>query len=139
MVRRLVKFLLKKISARGWIIAWVLWVIVLCVLSSLPQNKVHLPPFSNSDKVAHFFYFAAGAGLFAAFLRVLGSPAWQTFIFTLLAMAFVGAADEFHQLYTPGRSGADIGDWTADVSGAFLGILLTLFIFRNSGKSKKEN
>jgi VanZ family protein len=139
MVRRLVKFLLKTFSARGWIIAWVFWLIVLCWLSSLPQSKVHLPAFQNSDKVAHFFYFAAGAGIFTAFLRVLGSPIWQTFVFTLLAMALVGAADEFHQLYTPGRSGADIGDWTADVSGAFLGILLTLFIFRNSGKPKKEN
>jgi len=139
MVRRLVKLLLKTVSARGWIIAWVFWVIVLCVLSSLPQNKVHLPAFPNSDKVAHFLYFAAGGGLFAAFLRGLGSPVWQTFLLALLAMAIVGAADEWHQIYTPGRSGADIGDWTADVSGAFLGILLTLFIFRNSGKPKIEN
>ena len=139
MVRRLVKVLLKTLSARGWIITWVFWLIILCVLSSLPQSKVHLPPFPNSDKMAHFFYFAVGAGILTAFLRVLGLPAWRTFLFTLLAMAFVGAADEFHQLYTPGRSGADIGDWTADVSGAFLGILLTLFIFRNSGKPKIEN
>src|SRR6478752_2559449 len=56
MFRRFVKVLLKTISARGWIISWVLWLIILCVLSSLPQSNVHLPSFPNSDKVAHFLY-----------------------------------------------------------------------------------
>jgi VanZ family protein len=51
-------------------------------------------------------------------------------------MAVVGAADEIHQMWTPGRSGADVGDWTADVVGSAIGIAcLSLLYARRSAKS----
>ena len=40
--------------------------------------------------------------------------------------------DEFHQLFTPGRSGGDVGDWIADTFGAFCGVLLMGWIVRKN-------
>jgi hypothetical protein len=36
------------------------WVVTLWMLSSLPGQDIHLPPFPEADKVAHFGYFFIG-------------------------------------------------------------------------------
>lgn len=61
-------------------------------------------------KVEHFFYYGAMALLFA---RGLG-PRW--FWMALLVVPLIGALDEWHQLYIPGRNGS-VYDWLADVFG----------------------
>jgi VanZ family protein len=38
----------------------------------------------------------------------------------LLFTAIIGALDEFHQTFTPGRSGNEPWDWLADVTGGVL-------------------
>ena len=43
-----------------------LWLVTLWILSSIPGDDVHLPPFPGADKVAHFAYFFVGGFLLAS-------------------------------------------------------------------------
>jgi VanZ family protein len=38
----------------------------------------------------------------------------------------VGGLDEWHQTFTPGRSGGDVWDWLADMTGGFIGAFIAL-------------
>jgi VanZ family protein len=106
------------------------WGAGLFLVSSLPGNDVSLPPFPFADKIAHFVYFAAGGFLFAWLLRVfLPGPSRRLLAGTVIVFAAVGALDEIHQLFTPGRMGADPGDWLADVLGAAAGGGVFLMIY----------
>jgi VanZ family protein len=98
-----------------------LWLAGLWILSSLAGDEIQLPPFPGADKLAHFLYFAVGGCLLASLLsRTLGWRAWKLVGSVLFAMALIGALDEFHQLHTPNRAGADPFDWLADSAGGFL-------------------
>ena len=44
----------------------------------------------------------------------------------ILIVAVFGALDETRQLFTPGRSGADVYDWIADFLGASAGAMISL-------------
>jgi VanZ family protein len=49
-------------------------------------------------------------------------PDWKAILSTtILAIALIGGLDEYHQTFTPGRSGNDPYDWLADVLGAAAG------------------
>jgi VanZ family protein len=110
-----------------WLTAFAVWFGTLWWLSSQPNP---LPPdlaIQLNDKVEHFGYFFGGAGLFSAFLFRLHPEKsnWKKILLlTLLVAAFVGALDEHHQSFTPGRSAHDLGDFTADVLGALCGALV---------------
>lgn len=107
-----------------------IWFVSLWLLSSLPGNDVHLPPFPHADKIAHFGYFLGGGFLLAWLLRSLRKwSAWRVAITVLVLIAAIGMADELHQTFTPGRSGGDPGDWLADVSGGFAGAWVFLMIY----------
>lgn len=81
------------------------------------------------DKAAHFVAFAAGGVPMILALRwSFGWPSRKLLLVSALALSCYGAADEYHQLLTPGRSGADVSDWIADTLGAFAGSLATLSI-----------
>ncbi len=80
------------------------------------------------DKINHFVAYAAGGWLAASALRV-SRPDAKTATLLVLAVVLVaafGALDEAVQTLTPGRSGADVDDWAADVLGATAGALLSL-------------
>ena len=68
------------------------------------------------DKLAHACVFASIAFLLHGGLRL---RAWLA---VLLAVS-IGAADEIHQIFLPGRS-AGMDDWIADLFGALLGVLI---------------
>lgn len=105
-----------------WWSGVIVWAAVLWVLSanaSLPSG----PSFPLKDKLLHCMYFCGGACclLLALYGRASLLPSGRTlllcsFIFT----ATMGALDEYHQTFTPGRSGNDPWDWMADVSGGVL-------------------
>jgi VanZ family protein len=98
------------------------WLAGLWMLSSLSGDDIQLPPFPGADKLAHLLYFAVGGCLLAVLLsRTLGWRGWKLVGSVLFAMVLIGALDEFHQLHTPNRSGADPFDWLADSAGGFLG------------------
>lgn len=72
------------------------------------------------DKLAHAVFFFIFSFLLARFSSL---PLAWVIVFALL----VGAADEVHQLFLPGRS-AGWDDWLADVSGA----CLVLFVYKRA-------
>ena len=62
-------------------------------------------------KVEHFFYFGTMA------LLLVHGLGRRWFWMALVAVSLVGALDEWHQLYVPGRSSSP-WDWATDVLGA---------------------
>jgi VanZ family protein len=116
--------------ARLWMFLVIIWFVVLWIASS---QASYLPPplFSFQDKVEHALYFCAGSFCFTTAIRLSTStssimvgmkkllPLWLAVIFAML----LGAGDEFHQTFTPGRSGNDLGDWLADTVGGVLSYL----------------
>jgi VanZ family protein len=106
------------------------WLSGLWILSSLSGSSVKLPTFPHVDKVAHAVYFLVGGFLSAWLLRVLVQwPAWRIVTVVVLTLVAVGALDEIHQLFTPGRSGADFGDWLADGTGGLIGACIFLSFY----------
>ena len=83
------------------------------------------------DKILHFGYFGIGGALLAfislAFRGELGKPLF--FIFLALGMS-VGALDEWHQSWVPGRTGSDLGDFIADSVGTLIGLLSAQQVWR---------
>ncbi len=116
---------------RFWFALVGLWFAVLYVLSSI---SLKFPPgtqITYGDKFQHAFYFMLGSTCLHLGLR-LSNPR-RGFLFglglTVLFCALVGAFDEFHQTFTPNRSGNDRGDWIADVIGGFLGSFVGSFVY----------
>jgi VanZ family protein len=65
------------------------------------------------DKLAHFIAFGAIAGLLGIGM-VRSRP-----LLLVAVVSAIGAIDEWHQLYLPGRS-ADVNDWLADFAAAIV-------------------
>lgn len=104
-----------------------IWAAVLWWLSS--QSKLPSPAkFEGIDKIEHALYFAAGGMCFLLGLRTAGFARKTTsaIFLTVLFCAITGLLDEWHQTFTPGRSGGDVWDWAADTLGGFIGAWLVL-------------
>ena len=107
-----------------WLTCFLLWFAVLWVLSSFSLGNKLAVPVANIDKLEHFGYFFGGSGLLCAYLfrRNPDRPNWRVILgSTIVAIALIGCLDEYHQSFTPGRSGNDPYDFLADVLGATAG------------------
>ena len=62
-----------------------------------------------------------------------------TALLVVLTGAAVGWFDEWHQTFTPGRSGLDVYDWMADVTGSLLAVPLALGILRFLKRRQRAN
>lgn len=99
-------------------------------LSSIPGEKLPLPDFPLSDKLAHFITYT-GLGALIAFrsgltqwLRGKAVTSWTKGGWIAPAVGILyGLFDEFHQLYTPHRT-FDLTDWATDIVGILLGFWL---------------
>jgi len=115
-------------------LATLLWAALICWacgilwLSSLTPQELPDSAFLFWDKVNHFAAFALGGWLAANALRVSRpqTSVAGAIVLAVVIVAVFGALDEFLQTFTPGRTGDDIYDWTADVLGALTGALLSL-------------
>lgn len=130
-MKKLPVFLLR---SRFWGASFIAWFLVLFVLSSFAINKkgIELPTYS--DKVAHFGYFACGSfalGLWLV-LRTSFIKKRTLALIVILAVAAVGAFDEWHQTFTVGRSGLDLGDWIADICGGIAGWAAAVIVTRKT-------
>jgi len=111
----------------AWLLFWVVWSLVLWKLSSGPvpgPPGLEIPYF---DKICHFGYFFGGAGLLSAFLFRLRAeqPDWGKILaLCILAGLVIGRLDEWHQSWVPMRSGNDIDDFLADMTGTLCGSLV---------------
>lgn len=121
-----------------WAMAWLGWFAVLCILSSMshPGPKINV---IGIDKVEHAVYFAIGGTLLLLAITLRGKNAraaldhtpWRKLaLLVFLAGAAVGWVDEWHQSYTPGRSGLDVYDWVADVFGSLAALPISRFVLR---------
>ena len=111
-------------SPQFWLTCFLLWFAVLWLMSSFSLVGKVAPPIPNFDKIEHFGYFFGGSGLLCAYLfrRNPENPNWKLIIGSVIvAVALTGGLDEYHQSFTPGRSGNDPYDWLADVLGATAG------------------
>jgi len=115
-------------SPRLWLCAVILWALALYMLSSLPRvAPAEAPEIPHFDKVMHFGYFMGGAFLFTTHLLLkhgLNARRLLRIVFPILLFAVIGALDEYHQSFTPERSGNDPFDWLADLLGAATGIFI---------------
>ena len=111
-----------------WLTANIIWLITIYLLSSttktMPEGGFDIP---HIDKILHFGYFFGGGIILTNYLLLTKGTAapirFRVFI-PLLFFAIVGALDEYHQTFTPGRSGNDPFDWLADFLGAAAGIFI---------------
>lgn len=117
--------------------AALLWLLLLCWagvilwLSSLTPEQLPSAAFMTWDKLNHFAAFTVGGWLAATALQA-GRPGGSLrlrFFAAILIVAVFGALDETRQLFTPGRSGADLYDWIADFLGASAGAILSVLTY----------
>ncbi len=109
-----------------------IWGLTLWFLSAGNPSPKNGPEIPHLDKLAHFLYFSAGGALLTTF----GLVFWPRFksrrrlLFALVALmcSVIGRLDEYHQTFTPGRSGNDTGDWLADTLGGAAGAVFVLFL-----------
>ena len=89
--------------------------------TSIPGAFIPVIGPRNTDKVVHLFMYGTLSFLIA---RALDDPPkahrLRAFLGGLLFCVAMGAADEWHQLYIPGRS-AEVNDWLADSTGGLVG------------------
>lgn len=78
------------------------------------------------DKVAHLLTFAV---IGAAFGLASGARGWRMLLAVLTGALVVGAMDELHQLWLPGRD-AGLDDFAADLAGGLLGAVLLAGAYR---------
>lgn len=116
-------------------VAVIIWAGVVFYFSSLSGADLEQMDFGVWDKAAHFLTFLLGGALLsAALIYTRRWAVWKTIAVATLTLSIYGALDEWHQLHTPGRYGADKKDWLADTLGAFCGASAFCFLYarRNS-------
>ncbi len=119
-----------------WLIAWFAWYAVLWYLSSGNPDINSGPKIPHFDKVVHFGYFMIGGFCLANFLTLKNTLSWKhIFIIVVLAGSILGAIDEYHQSFTPGRNGNDVGDWSADTLGTLAGCYYCFCMWRRIKKT----
>lgn len=109
---------------------WGCVIALLVVLFAASSQASYLPPplFSWQDKVHHFIFFTVWGFCFHQALQL---PNWKVgALATLLFCSLNGALDEWHQAFTPGRSGNDVFDWVADVAGGCFAAALGTWAMR---------
>ena len=101
--------MIRKYWIRGGCIAVAFFMAVLLFALADKAGQVPLLPYLP-DKLVHFCYYGVMAGLLAF---GLGRRWWWI---ALGVVPLIGALDEWHQFYVPGRD-ASAFDWLADVLG----------------------
>lgn len=104
---------------------WLLYLVLVFGLSSIPADPrpKHAPMFL--DKVAHFVLYSGLGFVFAGSRDGRRWSGLRLVLVSMLVAGLVGLADEFYQGFVPHRS-RELADWLADLSGGVCGGLLAL-------------
>ncbi|HEX8373301.1 MAG TPA: VanZ family protein [Chthoniobacterales bacterium] len=108
-----------KLAIFAWV-AFFAWASLIWYLSSMTPQDLQVMPSEllAFDKLVHATAFAAGGALLGLALRhTTRLRGGRLFAAIVVGIGLFGALDEIHQLYTPGRMGADLYDWLADMIG----------------------
>ena len=95
---------------RGGCLAAAFFMAAALFVGAKKVGELHLFP-EPYDKAAHFVYY----GIMCLLLVTGLGRKWRWLAVAIVAA--VGAADEIHQIYVPGRD-ASVFDWLADLLGA---------------------
>ena len=95
------------------------WVALTLTLTSIPNLNIG-PNFPWEDKVAHFGFYGVAGFLFVLWRREIGKGAAVAVAWAAIFAALLGAVDEFHQQWIPGRS-MELLDWVMDFAGGTAG------------------
>ena len=95
------------------------WVALTLTLTSIP-NPEFGPSFPGADKIAHFGFYGVAGFLFVLWRREIGTGAAVAVVWAAIFAALLGAVDEFHQQWIPGRS-MELLDWVTDFAGGTAG------------------
>lgn len=118
------------------------WLVLLwCLSASSPPAgpEIRIPHF---DKILHFAYFSAGGALLAASCGLKWNQLSRRGLLLIVVglCSLIGRLDEYHQGFTPGRSGNDTGDWLADtVGGLFGGWFLIRYLLSGIAQKKGDS
>jgi VanZ family protein len=114
------------------------WASLVFVESSIPGHAFPSTPF-GTDKVVHVaIFFILGWLSHRAFTHQSSELISKMSLYlTQVVTILYGFADEFHQLFVPGRS-ADMYDMAADALGGFLfiAVFLAVKLFRKNASRK---
>jgi len=113
---------------------WILLMILIFIQSESSADNFS-PKIPFFDKITHFLVFGTLAWLIVrAIFKEENTFLQQNYFWiVLIVLALFSLTDEFHQIYTPGRS-TDMWDWVADMSGGFV----FLYIFKRKNKINKS-
>jgi VanZ family protein len=99
------------------------YLLALLIGTHLPPGAPLLPLFEGIDKVCHFSAYMILAGLIATTWQLAAGHLMSAHLrWTWAGVAIVGAIDELTQI--PVGRDCSFWDWTADASGALVGLLL---------------
>jgi VanZ family protein len=125
------------------IIAAILWAALIFWLSSIPgADYPQHPSFLNI--VAHLCLYLVLAVFLALAFNSPKRALWKTALLALVIAALYGVSDEFHQLFTPGRSSDPFGtgspfDLIIDTIGALVGAAATIWFLSARKVAKSRN
>ncbi len=122
---------LKSLVQRLWL--WAPPLVYMLVIFYLSSEPNPLPDLTEHvwDKALHTIEYG---GLGILFFRAFAGEGLSLVFAALCALAatsLYGGSDEWHQLFTPGRS-SDVHDWLADTVGALLGITAYIVVMRRA-------
>jgi VanZ family protein len=112
----------KSLLERVWL--WGPPLAYMIVIFHLSSESNPLPELTEHvwDKILHTIEYG-GLGLLLCRACVgEGMSLLLAGVCALIATSLYGGSDEWHQLFTPGRS-SDIHDWMADTTGGLIGIV----------------
>jgi VanZ family protein len=95
------------------------WVALTFTLTSIPNPEFGLS-FPGADKLVHLAFYGVMGFLFALWRRETGTGGAAAVVWAAIFAALLGAVDEFHQQWIPGRS-MEFFDWVFDFTGGTAG------------------
>ena len=117
--------------ARYLLIAWVLAIIIVSSIPSIPTLKIHTAKVEiRLDYLMHFCEY--GVLALMALLSFAGNEfkiSYRKFILITLFIIAFAILDEFHQKLIPGRA-FNIKDILSNISGILAALLFSALVFR---------
>jgi VanZ family protein len=104
---------------------WLLYLVLIFGLSSIPADPRPRGAPMSIDKVAHFVLYCGFGYVFARSEDGWRRHGLRTLFVAALLAAGVGMVDELYQGFVPNRS-RELADWLADLAGGTCGGLLGL-------------
>jgi VanZ family protein len=117
---------------------WLLYLVLIFGLSSIPADPRPKGAPIFVDKVAHFVLYSGLGYVFVRGDAKRRRGGWQVLLAAALLAAVVGLCDEAYQGFVPNRS-RELADWLADLSGGACGALLGMGRGAGDGRGEGEH